>query len=717
MAIFFAFAVFIGSALLLCLQPMLGRALLPIFGGSSHIWTVCLVVYQSLLLAGAIYANGISRLDKLKQRMLHLPLLFLSFLWIIGVAIYKGELPNFAIGASSTLQECCNAVLLILFSVGLPYIVLGAGSSLLQKWAADSLGSGREIYRLYVISNIGSFVGLLAYPLLIEPFVSQFWQWIGFALGIALYLILCIIALTRSKALCNGCVAKDVIEVEPQCDTVENKVITILLWLVLPALSTAILNATTTHLSTDVSPFPLMWALLLAAFLLSYSIGFSKIGEKLLPIWAILAICSLCYAVSVLNGDDGSKGSFTANFIAGLAVILFCGNFLHAWLCRIRPAVISLTKYYLCISLGGAIGGFLSGVLPILISDSVIEYPIVLTATFVMVLFATISVLRPLCTRAIALIAPQMVVSKMRIGVIFTISTLAFILAICANSESKFEEIYQRGRNFYGCWTVARDIIVVKNDMIGSTTSPRYPVTILQNGNTTHGLEPEFEHFKNTPTAYYGELGGGLAFSLHPSYSATNQPLNVGIVGMGVGTQALYGRAGDTITFYEIDSDVVNIAKSNFSFIEASKADVKITIGDARKTLEKEELSSQPKFDILIIDAYSGDSVPFHLITKQAFDLYFSRLKEDGILALHISNWHIDLFPICKAVSKSYNINATGVLSPGAIFTWRSSWVFMSKQQLITPQAVQIVDWEDVKDMPLPNDEIGSLLPYIRFRH
>lgn len=721
MANFFAFAVFLGSALLFCVQPMLGRALLPVFGGSSHIWTVCLVVFQSLLLFGAIYADRIVRLGYKWQRGIHLSLIFIAAIWISLFGIFRGPLLDALPLADTTLGECFVAIGAILIAVGLPYIVLGAGSSLVQRWAADCLGSGRETYRLYVISNIGSFVGLLAYPLVIEPFVSQFYQWVGFAICIVVYLLCCLAAFINasSKTIVTNAPEVEVVDDndgEDLDDNCNNRIgFHFILWLALPALSTAILNATTTHLSTDVSPFPLMWSILLAAFLLSYAIGFSRLGERLLPLWALLSFCTLCFAVAVIESDDGSKGAFTKNFIAGFSLILFCGNFLHSWLCRIRPNVRYLTGYYLCISLGGAIGGILSGILPIVIFDSVVEYPIVLVMAFAAVLVAIKTVLRSTITRSLSYCVKDIDLSGARAWMFLGVLLLVFVFSLQVHRLGKFEKVYLRGRNFYGCYTIARDIIVLDKESRPGLAPPRYPVMVLQNGNTTHGLEPEFEHFKGQPTTYYGELGGGLAFTLHKNYSTTNQPLSVGIVGMGVGTQAYYGRKNDSITFYEIDPDVTAIAQSYFSFLKDSKADVKIVVGDARKALEKEMTQSLPKFDILIIDAYSGDSVPFHLITKQAFELYRARLKSDGILALHISNWHVNLFPICKAASKALQLNAIGITSPSGIFTWTSSWVFLSSEKLANPDGVQIIDWNCVRDVSLPNDDIGSLLPYLRF--
>jgi hypothetical protein len=478
-----------------------------------------------------------------------------------------------------------------------------------------------------------------------------------------------------------------------------------------------VLNSTTTHLSTDVSPFPLMWVVLLGAFLLSYSIGFSRTGERLLPVWLVLSVAAASYAIRSMTGVGGGDGVnvFAHNFASGVALIFFGGLFLHSWLCRTRPEAGRLTSYYLCIALGGAAGGFLSGILPALVFDTVAEYPASVFLIVAAALGALATVLGPDCLRAARFFRPGFAFNSRYVGMAFAAALLATAHAIAMRNRPIYATVYGRSRNFYGCLLVARCYVMPAVDAARSSARPRYPTTILHHGNTAHGLEPEAEEMRFGATAYYGPTGGGLAFSLHPDYAA-GRPLSVAIIGMGAGTQAWYGREGDRIKFYEINQAVVDAANRHFTFLKRSKATISVVVADARKALEGETAADEGKYDVLVVDAYSGDSVPFHLITRQAFELYASRMKDDGILALHISNWHIDLLPVCKAAARHLGMEALGTKGGGGLFTWGSTWVFLSRRGLSPPgEGVAVQNWDDVRDIPLPDDEKGSILPFVRF--
>ena len=763
----FALPVFLGSALLFCIEPMLGRTLLPLFGGTAAVWTVCLVAYQLLLLVGAVYADRISHTGRRFQRALHLALLLASAAWVLGFALKRHALGVAIPPSGGAWGESGSALLCVLAAIGLPFAVLSAGSSLLQKWAEEREGRGRETYRLYVVSNVGSFAGLLLYPLVLEPYVSLHWQWLGGAIGFAVYTAMCAVAAQRGgnwqaarafqqvgaekRGTGNGeqeteqlrrtepanqdegttasgqqqegelgnrelGTGNEAITWDGACGSGRDTWGKVLLWLALPALSPALLNATTTHLSTDVSPFPMMWVILLGAFLLTYSIGFSRTGERLLPLWLALAAAAVWFAIKALKFGEGNYDVFSRNFIAGVALIFFGGCFLHAWLCRIRPGTRHITAYYLCISLGGAIGGFLSGIVPVLAFDTVKEYPIAILLLVAAILLATATVLGPAALKVARLFKPGYEFSPMQVGAAFCAVMLVALAAIAKHQTPPYTKLYARGRNFYGCWSVTQGSVNIRLDMPDGFERPKYPITILQNGNTSHGIEPESDLLRTEATAYYGPFGGGLAFTLHAKYAETNAPMSVGIVGMGAGTQAWYGRKGDKIRFYEINPAVVNAANEHFTFIKRSKAEISVVVADARKALEGESAANEEKYDVLVVDAYSGDSVPFHLITRQAFELYASRVKEDGILALHISNWHIDLFPICKAAARHLDMKALGTIGDKGLFTWSASWVFLSRQELSPPdEGVSVIKWDSIRDVPLPDDEKGSILPYIKF--
>lgn len=220
----------------------------------------------------------------------------------------------------------------------------------------------------------------------------------------------------------------------------------------------------------------------------------------------------------------------------------------------------------------------------------------------------------------------------------------------------------------------------------------------------------------NEPTAYFGQMGGGLAFSLNKKYSG-GEPIHCGIMGMGIGTPAYYGRKGDTVRFFELDGQVVDVAEKYFSYCKKSRGEIDTVVGDGRKSLEMERGKGERRYDVLIIDAYNGDSLPYHLITEQAFQLYLDRLEKDGTLALNITNWYVDLLPICKAIAKRFDLNVLGVESPDGAVTRYAKWIFFSREKLAKPDyKVTFIDWGHVRDIQLPADERGSILPFLQFK-
>ena len=733
----FALPVFLGSALLFCLEPMLGRALLPHFGGTASVWTMCLASYQLLLLAGALYADRLGRAPSRTQYRVHLAALALAALWAALFAVLRRPLCALIPTGQGVLAECAAAVACVAAFAGIPFVVVGAGSSFLQHWAEETEGRGRETYRLYAVSNVGSLVGLLAYPLAVEPFVPQTWQWAGLAAAIAIYAAACAAAGIRLRQvesrkskvespspnpqsrIPNPARPEESGEAtgRPNISHLPSLISHLLsaprtrraaLWLALPALSTILLNAATTHITSDVEPMPLMWAVLLAAFLLSYVVGFSRLGERLLPLWGVLATASCIAAAWALGAKSGQSGKFALNLSAVLCLILFGGSFLHACLCRLRPEGALITRYYLCIAAGGAAGGLAAAVLPPLLFNAVAEYPVAVVLLAVAVLASPFS----LVPAGLARLADSFRrgAGLREAAVAAAVCLAAFALAMRFVWISADKWIEDSGRSFYGTWKVGRDTLKVDR------TGEEIPMKIFMHGGTMHGYEAVDPSRRTGATAYFGELGGGLAFSLNPKYAA-GEPVDCAIIGMGVGVMAHYGRKGDRILFYEIDGKVADAARRHFTFVPESKADVPVVLGDARKALEAERDAGAAKHDILVVDAYSGDSIPYHLITRQAFRLYADRLAEGGTLALHVSNWHIDLLPVCKAAAKELGMEPLGVLSQGGFFTMDAMWVFMSKEGLAPPSDphVDIVDWDSVRDRPLPDDEVGSILPYVHF--
>jgi hypothetical protein len=689
-----ALVIFLGSFLLFGIQPMLGRTLLPSFGGSAAVWTVCLAAYQLLLLAGYFYAHRMARTAPQTQRRMHAILLALGVLWALAFATLRRSACALLGGLPFPAVAVLAAVMVF---AGLPYVLLSANSTLVQAWlAAHDTRTGRGVYRLYAVSNLGSLLGLLAYPLLVEPFVSLNAQWHGFAVMLLAYTGLLAWVAHRTRPGAAG-ETTPINPHQPQTAPInphqpQSNLPAPLarpwLWFALPALSTFLLNAVTLHLSTDFTPIPMLWALLLAAFLLSYVIGFSSIGELGLAAWVGLAVFAVTGA-SIVGGMQGGLG-FMPNCLAGFAMLLFCCTGLHGWLYRIRPGGGQLTRFYLGLAAGGAAGGAASALLAPLLFDRVLEYPLALL--FVCAAFFWLAF-------------------RWRQRELAGIGEMLMLLAVVAactvvnRSLRESKTTLARARNFYGCLRVER---VPVASPLGD------PLTLhcLYHGGTLHGMQYREPHLRGRTTSYFDKDGGGLALSSHPAYGA-GEPLRVGIIGLGVGTLAAYGRSGDTYRFYEINPQVLACAANTnyFTYLADTPATLEIVTGDARHSLEDERARGAPPWDVLVVDAYSGDSIPLHLATREAFQLYLDRLAPGGILAVHISNWHIDLAPLCKAVARTFDLQISGTLG----HITGSRWVLLSRQPIApADQRVRRIDWERVADSPLPSDEKGGVLHLVR---
>ena len=679
-------AIFWGAFLSFGLQPMAGRTLLPYFGGTASVWVTCLCAFQTLFLAGYWYAFVPAKAKK-RRVVVHLLAITAAGCLLAGFGLWK----NVILGTLAGLNPLVGVLMGVAVSVGMAMVVLSANSTVVQSWS----GGGREVYRLYAVGNMGSFVGLLVYPLCVEPFVPIRWQWMFFAVGTWVYaaLLTAVWMARRPEA-----------RVEPQQEEetkTSGRKEGWWLWVAIPMVTSALLTATTAHLTNDFTPLPLLWAALLGIFLLSWVVGFSRIGEKMLPALALMAAGTLFAAGYAMIPQGVPMRRFYWNLGAAFAALLIVCGTLHGWLFRVRPEADLLRRYYLCIAVGGAAGGLLCGVCAPMAFESIAEYPLSLVAAGALLgtLFARLEG------------EGMSWLKKLGWGIL----GLAFVYMVIAKEcvEKNDDREIWRERGFHG-------VISVRETTVRNAAGEEYRERWMYNGTTSHGFQVLQEGFKRTPTMYYGQNGGGIAFRSHPSYT-NGTPMCVGMVGMGVGTLAVYGREGDVYRFWEISPEVIGVATNAdyFTFLSQSKAKVEIVEADGRLALEQERHAGGERYDILVIDAFTGDSVPTHLITKEAFQLYVDLLKDDGILALHVSNWHIDLWPTMKAAAKEFGLWKLGTYSlevPRA-FMMETGWTFMARKSFTPtiPDCCQEVDWDKVRDMPLITDDCGSLLFNIRF--
>ena len=624
----FASSILIAAFLIFQVQPMIGKVILPWFGGGPSVWTNCLVFFQLALLGGYSYAFLLSRfLPISKQLILHMILIATSLL-VLPI------LPGSEWQPEDSSSPGFRISWLLAANIGIPYLLLSATSPLFQHWYSKT--SSQEIpYRLYALSNLGSLAALLSYPLLFEPFLSVDVQSYLWSAGFVAFA-------TCAGVLMLGIWAQGHVSDKPLQTTIAATAIhwkALVSWVLLSAFGSMALVAITNEICQELTVGPMLWILPLCGYLISFIIGFEKpswyqprwIGLAtifvLIPVFAIR-----CEAWTLLDDIFESVGfeadEFYSNMFveAGLYVssmFLFC-LICHGELYRKRPVNTHLTAFYLAIALGGAIGGlFVSLVCPN-IFQSFFETEIV---------FSTAAVLAILVFSIDG--SNRWLIPKASVGFlagIFSTVILYFVLSHSFSSEDSDALI--RIRNFYG-------ILAVDSEF----SSEHGRARSMYHGRTIHGFQYVSDEMKSKPTTYYNHTSGvGLALLEKGKHSS----LQVGVVGLGTGTLSAYGRSSDKFDFYEINPAVASLAMNAFSYIRNSQADVSVIEGDARILLKN---ANDDCYDVLVLDAFSGDGIPTHLLTKEAFELFDKKILADGVIAAHLSNRYLDLVPIVARIA------------------------------------------------------------------
>ena len=618
----YAFAVFLGAFLLFQVQPLLGRYILPWFGGGPSVWTSCLLFFQALLLAGYAYAHGVaSRLGPRWQGLLHLALLTASLLAL--PVDPEGDFQSQAAHDNPT----GTIMLLLLATAGLPYVILSATSPLLQRWFHWQ-HPDRSSYRLYALSNAGSLIALLSYPAVLEPLVpvraqAQLWSW-----GYGVFVLAC--------GWCAWGVSRRP-ETEPPPEVEDEGpppgAAELGWWLTLSACGSALLLATTNQMSQEVAVIPFLWVLPLSLYLLSFILCFESDRWYRRTPWAIaLAVTVPAACVMLATGGmlplEAQILVFSAALFAGC---MAC----HGELAQARPHGRHATKFYLILAVGGALGGLFVAILAPRLFPDYWEYPLSLAAACLLMLYFGIR--RggwALAAGAGVALAPPPALLLALFAVGYTFSVQAADPHLAAN------------RNFYGVLQVTAE-----EDANGALRK-------LTHGRTEHGAQYLDAHRRFLPTTYFGVgTGAELVFREHPARG--RRPLRVGVVGLGAGTLAAYGRPGDIFRFYEINPAVVEFARTQFSYLSDSPAKSEIVAGDARVRMEEELDQGRPGgFDILVVDAFSSGAIPLHLLTGEAGEIYARHMTENGLLAFHITNRFLDLAPVLQGMAARLGMRA-----------------------------------------------------------
>ena len=601
----YGLTIFTGAFLLFAVQPLIAKAILPWFGGSASVWTTCMLFFQVVLLLGYLYTHwSIGRLAPRRQAMVHIALLAASLV-LLPVSPSPRWKP---VGHEDPILRI---LLLLATTVGLPYFLLSTTGPLVQAWCARDLRHAVP-YRLYSLSNLGSMLALLSYPVLVEPLVTIRGQITGWSAAYALFVLLCGALAWRNRSV----PAPDVVERESQPPNAAPSWKMHALWLVLAACPSMLLLAVTNHLCQNLAAIPFLWILPLSLYLASFIICFDhpRWYHHDVYYWLLVgALGVMTYGLLKIDANASLKVLIPV-FAAGLFV---CCMFCHGELAARKPHPRYLTHFYLMVATGGALGGLAVGLGAPTLFKGYFELPVAITACGALALF---------------LIYGRRVITD----VAWVAITVGLVVAASVEIRAFTSTSRVMMRSFYG------GLRVVDLHGQGEDDATR----TLAHGVINHGTQFLAPHKRREPTAYFGpQSGAGVAVRF-----ADRSPLHVGIIGLGAGTLAVYGRRGDTYRFYEINPQVIELARREFSFLEDCEAQVEVVLGDARLSLEREPPRN---FDVFVVDAFSGDSIPVHLVTREAFELYLRHLKPDGVLTLHISNSYLDLVPVVRRLAQA----------------------------------------------------------------
>ena len=694
--IYYLVNIFLSAFLLFQIQPMIAKYILPWFGGTPMVWSTVQMFFQALLTGGYAYAYWLTDRSRGRSReAVHLGLLALAFvqMLVLGFIWASPVTPDASWRPGSSAFPVWEIVKILAISVGPAYFLLSTNSPIIQSWFSRAR-PGRSPYALYAFSNVGSLLGLLTYPVFVEPnlgLATQGWVW---SLGFGLFILLTgygALRSLRSKAARDPGPAP-VIEAGPRPGRGVQA-----MWLALSAAASLMMLATTGHITQEVAVIPFLWVLPLSLYLLTFIIAFSD--ERWYfrrATWIVFYVSTLFFAFALVRGP---RLGVPLQLLIYLATLFFAALISHSELYRLRPHPAYLTRFYLMVSVGGALGGIFVSLVAPLIFNGFWELSLSLLFTW-----GLIVVLRSReASEQVKAFFHRHRLKLAGVGVVLLALTgTAFSLA---SQNTFFAE-----RNFYG---------VVRVDQI--TDDGGRTVYRMVHGITVHGLQYQDPASSRKPTAYFTETSGvGLAILNHPR---RGQGMRVGVIGMGIGVLASYAQEGDVYRFYEINPAAIRLAKGEggyFTFLSGSPATIEVLAGDARISMERElENGQSQQYDLLVLDAFSSDSIPVHLIDSEAFDLYLKHLAPDGLLALHITNNYLDLRPVVWKLAGHYGLQVVYIEDAGSGKTvFPSQWMLVARDPAwfdipaIAARADRMTGF--TTDIPLWTDAYNNLFRILR---
>lgn len=644
----YAATIFVSAFILFLVQPLMAKQVLPWFGGSAAVWTTCMVFFQVALLVGYAYADASIRwLRPRAQVVLHIALVVISLavLPIVPDAAWK------PLGDEDPTWRILG---LLLATIGLPYLLLSTTGPLVQAWFARSFPDG-TVYRLFALSNLASLLALIGYPFIFEPWVEtklQTWIWSG---AYCLFALLVIAASLKSLRLigtpetrgsvADGPASGKAVRDSSGSDNNPPGISEHAGWLLLSALGSYLLLGISNHITINVASIPFLWLLPLTLYLVTFILCFEGRGwyTRKTFLWPLLGLLA---AMSWGLHAEGGVLPILIEIPLYSAGLFVCCMFAHGELAAMRPSPRYLTRFYLMLSLGGAAGGLLVGIVAPKFFSGYWEVGIGLIATALALVWLT------------------------RASALWIRATTVLVLAVCATYvwlyvDSMVSGALQMSRNFYGS-------LRVKDER---SANEREASRNLLHGVIMHGKQYLATDRRDALTTYYGPTSGvGRAIAARQREG----PVRIGVIGLGTGTLASWGRQGDLFRFYELDPDVLNVARRHFTFLKDTRATVEAVIGDARLQLEREPAQ---QFDVLVVDAFSSDSIPVHLITREALAIYMRHVKENGIVAFHVTNRFLKLPPVVAELAREAGLVAIRINDEPEDSAFNSTeWVLVSHQ-------------------------------------
>jgi hypothetical protein len=712
----YAVTIFLGAFLLFQVQPLFSKAILPWFGGTAGVWTTCMLFFQVLLFLGYAYAHlSTTYLTPHRQGIVHTALLvaalaLMAVLHVRPAAVWKPD---------GTSDPIVGILVLLTTHVGLPFFLLSATSPLLQVWWNRAVGSGTP-YRLYALSNTGSLLALLSYPFIFERWLSLSVQSVLWSLAFVLQAVL--LVASGAAAWWRPSTATEAAAHENSENTAErandDEPISNyhrLLWIGLAAAGSVMLLATTSHISHDVAVVPLLWIVPLSLYLITFILCFS--GVKI-PRWFFIGLMlfitgyvaadkvgavryvEIVYGIWLPHITGLVKSYFSA-LVGYLWAMFTCCMVCHGELWQLKPPARHLTAFYLYVALGGALGGIGCGVLAPLLLPAYYEFSIGMALCWFLLIASLFA------SRATWMSSPWLRWSFAGLIFLFVI----FGVSLTHDALNVASDVIDRSRNFFGVLEVEERI---------EPGNPEGDHRRLVNGLITHGAQLMDTSQRHKPTTYYTAPSGVGVVMAH---TELRKHRRIGVVGLGVGTLAAYGLKDDYFRFYDINPEVVRFAQEYFTYLkdtEASGAEYEIAMGDARLSLERElESGAAQQFDVLVLDAFSSDAIPLHLLTTEAFDVYLQHLRNDeqrqGIILVHISNRYLDLLPLTQALAAHYDLDIVQISSDDvddSNLAYSATWILLSRPgglETIMAEEADAVPMVRLLDLPAWSDDSINL--------